>query len=146
MARFRRCLFGVGTLLASRPASAVSMLYDGILPESLPAACATALMADVACDRLVRDLRPDFLYPPATLERICTSGCEAALSSWETTVRSACGLEVTIPGNSDLPVSPIMVPSTAKHTFKFTCLKENNVFCGPVAALVGVFNGPGGMG
>ncbi|PVH71894.1 carbohydrate-binding module family 50 protein [Cadophora sp. DSE1049] len=121
------------------------MLYDDSLPEDLPSACSAALMADVACDFLVPNLRPDFFYPPASLYRICTTGCAAALESWESSVRSACGKDVVIPAEFDLPASPIVIPTTRRYIYSFTCLEENNVFCGPVAALASFFSDPGGL-
>ncbi|KAH7038381.1 LysM domain-containing protein [Microdochium trichocladiopsis] len=119
------------------------MLYDDVLPDDLPSACVTALMADVACDRLVPDLRPDFFYPPASLERLCTTGCATALQSWEASVRSACGMDIVIPVEFDLPTSPIAIPATRRYIYDFTCLKENNIVCGPVAALAAVYSNPG---
>ncbi|KAL2259269.1 hypothetical protein VTK26DRAFT_7116 [Humicola hyalothermophila] len=136
-------LVGLGALLSLRPVAAVTMIYEDSLPEDLPSDCAAALLADVACDRLVRDLRPDFFYPPTSLERICTEDCATALSSWKESVRSACGDDVSVPADFDLPASPVVIPATLEHTFQFTCLRENDVFCGPVAALAAVFNDPG---
>ncbi|KAI8938745.1 hypothetical protein NX059_004612 [Plenodomus lindquistii] len=119
------------------------MLYDDSLPEDLDAACSAALMADIACDPLVPALRHDFYYPPATLTRICTVGCASALQSWESSVRSACGHGIVIPAEHDLDASPIVIPASRRYTYSFTCLKENEVFCGPVAALAAFFTNPG---
>lgn len=143
MVALRQCLLGLGALLSLSPSTvfAVKMLYDDSLPEDLDAACSAALMADVACDRLVPALRHDFFYPPATLTRMCTAGCASALQSWESSVRSACGKDLVIP---DLDASPIMLPSSRRYIYDFTCLKENNAFCGPVAALATFFTNPGG--
>lgn len=127
------------------PVSAVKMLYEDSLPEDLDAACSAALMADVACDPLVPALRHDFFYPPATLTRMCTTGCTSALKSWESSVRSACGSDVVIPGENDLDTSPIMIPASRQYIYSFTCLKENDVYCGPVAALAAFYADPGGM-
>ncbi|EGX87923.1 muramidase, putative [Cordyceps militaris CM01] len=119
------------------------MLYDDSLPKDLNSPCAAALMADVSCDPLVPALRPDFYYPPSSLSRICTTGCAAALQSWESSVRSACGKEIVIPAHHNLPASPIVLPATRRHIYSFTCLKENDVFCGPVAALTAFFSDQG---
>lgn len=143
MVALRRFFLSLGALLSLSPSTvfAVKMLYDDSLPEDLDAACSAALMADVACDRLVPALRHDFYYPPATLTRICTAGCASALQSWESSVRSTCGKDLVIP---DLDASPIMLPASRRYIYNFTCLKENNVFCGPVAALAAFFTNPGG--
>lgn len=147
MVVLRRCVARLGAALLSlsllSPALAIKMLYDDSLPEDLPSACSAALMADVACDALVPNLRPDFFYPPASLHRICTAGCAAALESWESSVRSACGKDVVIPAEFDLPASPIVIPTTRRYIYSYTCLEENNVFCGPVAALASFFSDPG---
>ncbi|KAK1635257.1 LysM domain-containing protein [Colletotrichum phormii] len=119
------------------------MLYDDSLPEDLDAACSAALMADIACDPLVPALRHDFYYPTATLTRMCTVGCASALQSWESSVRSACGNDIVIPAEYDLDASPIVIPASRRYIYEFTCLKESDVFCGPVAALTAFFTNPG---
>lgn len=144
-----RGVLGLGALLSMslspRPVSAVRMLYDDSLPEDLDAACSAALMADISCDPLVPALRHDFYYPPATLTRLCTAGCASALQSWESSVRSACGNDIVIPAEDDLGASsPIMIPASRRYIYRFTCLKENDVFCGPIAALTAFFTNPGG--
>ncbi|KDN71454.1 putative LysM domain-containing protein [Colletotrichum sublineola] len=144
MVVLRRCVSGLGALLSLlSPALAIKMLYDDSLPEDLDAACSAALMADVTCDPLVPSLRHDFYYPPATLTRVCTAGCASALESWESAVRSACGNDIVIPAEYDLDASPIVIPATRRYIYSFTCLKENDVFCGPVAALTAFFTNPG---
>lgn len=146
MVTFRRCFLGLGALLSliTNPVSAVKMLYDDSLPEDLSAACSAALMADIACDPLVPALRHDFYYPPATITRMCTAGCASALDSWESSVRSACGDGLVIPAEYDLDASPIVIPASRRYIYSFTCLKENDIFCGPVAALAAFFTNPGG--
>ncbi|TQV92641.1 Peptidoglycan-binding Lysin subgroup [Cordyceps javanica] len=143
MVVLRRCVLGLGALLSLSPVSAIKMLYDDSLPDDLDSACSAALMSDVACDPLVPALRQDFFYPPATLTRACTAGCAAALESWESSVRSACGKDIVIPAEHDLPASPIVIPATRRYIYSFTCLKENDAFCGPVAALAAFFSDPG---
>ncbi|GKT49645.1 lysM domain-containing protein [Colletotrichum spaethianum] len=144
MVVLRRCVAGLGALLSLlSPVLAIKMLYDDSLPEDLNAACSAALMSDIACDPLVPALRHDFYYPPATLTRMCTDGCASARQSWESSVRSGCGNDIVIPGEYDLDVSPIVLPATRRYIYSFTCLKENDVFCGPVAALAAFFTDPG---
>ncbi|TQN75343.1 LysM domain-containing protein [Colletotrichum shisoi] len=125
------CLFlDLGALMNLRPVAAVTMIYDDSLPGNLPSACSAALLAD-------------FFYRPTSLERMCTSGCAAALSSWTVSVRSACGEDVSVPAEFELPASRVVSPATLEHTFQFTCPRENNNFRGPVAALAAVFRDPG---
>ncbi|KAI3556501.1 hypothetical protein CABS01_03717 [Colletotrichum abscissum] len=98
------------------------MLYDDSLPEDLDAECSAALMADVSCDPLVPALRCDFCYPPATLIRLCTAGCASALQSWENSVRFACGSDIVIPVENDLDVLTIVIPTSRRYIYEFTCL------------------------
>lgn len=137
-------LLGLGALLGFRPAAAARLVYEDSLPDDLPSACSEALLADVACSLLVRDLHPDFLLPPEDLEDICTPGCATALASWKATVQSACPSDLTIPWEFDLPASPVVIPDSLQWLFEFTCLRVNSNFCGPVAALAIVFADPGG--
>ncbi|EFQ25779.1 uncharacterized protein GLRG_00923 [Colletotrichum graminicola M1.001] len=143
MVAFSRCVIGLGTLLSLSPVSAVKMLYDDSLPEDPNAAYSAALMADIACDPLVPALCRDFYYPPTTLTRVCTTACDSALQSWESSVRSACGNDIVIPDENDLDSSPIGIPASRRYTYSFTCLKENDVFYGPIAALASFFADPG---
>ncbi|KAH7628528.1 hypothetical protein B0T09DRAFT_267188 [Sordaria sp. MPI-SDFR-AT-0083] len=96
-------------------ASATVLLYPDSLPSTLSSACTNALTVDItACDPLVKDLRPDVFYPPASLSRICTTGCSSALETWRAS------------------------------TFQHACLKdESGRYCGPVAALAAAFSDPG---
>jgi hypothetical protein len=144
MVVLRHCVALLGGLLSLSPVLAIKMLYDESLPQDLPSSCSAALMADVACDFLVPHLRPDFFYPPASLSRTCTAGCAVALESWESSVGSACGKDIVTPAEFDLYTLPIMFPTTRRYINSFTCLKENNLFCGPVAALASFFSDSGG--
>jgi len=119
------------------------MVHNGSLPEDPPSACSAAVMADIACDCLVPDLRPDFFYPLTSLDRIWAAGCTSVLEAWETSVRSACGKDTIIPANHDLSASSIVIPATRRHIYSLTCLKENSVFCEPVAALAYFFSNSG---
>ncbi|ORY68194.1 uncharacterized protein BCR38DRAFT_463783 [Pseudomassariella vexata] len=75
--------FLVGLLVAASTASATVLLYPDSLPSTLTSECTNALTVDVtACDPLVRDLRPDVFYPPASLSRICTTDCSSAMERW----------------------------------------------------------------
>lgn len=141
-----RCVIRLAALLclSLSPVSAVKMLYEDSLPESLDAACSTALMDDIAYDPLVRSLRNDFYYPPRTLTRVCTTDCASALKSWESSVRSACGNDIVVPGEYDLDASPVVIPATRQYIYSFTCLKDSGAFCGPVAALAAFFANSGG--
>jgi LysM repeat protein len=137
-----RLILALTALFSLRTVAAVVMTYQDALPTNLSTTCSNAILTDVACDPLVRDLRTDFFYRPASLERMCTSDCSEALSSWKDLVRSSCGDE-TVPADFELPASAVVIPATLEYLFAFTCLRESDRFCGPVAALAAVFNDPG---
>ncbi|KAF7533914.1 hypothetical protein G7Z17_g13446 [Cylindrodendrum hubeiense] len=87
------------------------MVYSGSLPETLTPGCSAALMVDVACDPLVRDLRPDFFYSPQSLSRICTDICSQALATWMSSIRSQCDKQ-TILGDLDVESSALVIPGS----------------------------------
>ncbi|KAI1172268.1 hypothetical protein F4777DRAFT_601740 [Nemania sp. FL0916] len=118
------------------------MMYNDSLPKTLTPSCSAAILADVACDPLVRDLRSDFFYPPKSLSRICTQNCSMALAEWTSSVKSQCGNQ-TVPGPFDLAVSTLFIPGSLHYLFEFSCLQEAGRYCGPVAALAAARADPG---
>lgn len=122
---------------------ATVMLYSDSLPEKLTPGCSTALLTDVACDPLVRNLRPEFLYPPESLSRVCTESCSRALTEWKLLVQSQCGNQ-TILADFNLEASVLIIPGSLNYLLRFTCLQESGRYCGPVAALAAAFSDPGG--
>ncbi|KAJ4392335.1 hypothetical protein N0V93_005961 [Gnomoniopsis smithogilvyi] len=120
----------VDLLVAASTASATVLLYADSLPSTLTSECTIALTVDVpACDPLVRDLRPDVFYPPASLSRICTANCSSAMETWQSSVQSGCGNQTV---SADLEVEAAAVYNA--------CLKDDSGrYCGPVAALAAAF-------
>lgn len=91
-------------------ASATVLLYPDSLPSTLSSACTNALTVDItACDPLVKDLRPDVFYPPASLSRICTTGCSSALETWRASVQSRCGNQ-TISADLEVEAAAVYIP------------------------------------
>lgn len=124
--------------------SATVLLYPDSLPTTLTSACSAALLTDVtACDPLVKNLRPDFFYPPATLSRVCTADCSSSLGTWLSSVRTSCGNQ-TIGADLGMEAAAVYVPGTLQYSFQTACLKDDSGrFCGPVAALAAAFSDPG---
>jgi LysM repeat protein len=125
-------------------ASATVLLYPDSLPSTLTSACTDALTIDVtACDPLVRDLRTDIFYPPASLSRICTTDCSSALETWLSSVQSGCGNQ-TISADLEVEAAAVYIPGALQYSFQHACLKDDSGrFCGPVAALAAAFSDPG---
>ncbi|OTB02454.1 carbohydrate-binding module family 50 protein [Hypoxylon sp. CI-4A] len=128
----------------ARTVSAMVMLYNDSLPSTLTPACSDALLTDVAaCDRLVRDIRSDFFYPPASLSRICTDSCSSSLATWVSSVRTGCGNQ-TIVGDLEIETAAVYIPALLQYSFQSVCLQDDNGrYCGPVAALAAAFSDPG---
>ena len=125
-------------------ASATVLLYPDSLPSTLTSECTAALTVDVTvCDPLVRDLRPDVFYPPASLTRICTAGCSSALETWRSSVLSVCGNQ-TVTVDLEVETAAVYIPGALQYYFQHACLKDDGGrFCGPVAALAAAFSDPG---
>lgn len=124
--------------------SATVMLYNDSLPSTLTTECSSALLADVAsCDPLVKSLRPDFFYPPASLTRICTSDCSTSLAGWLSSVRTSCGNQ-TVVADLEVEAAAAYIPGSLQFSYETACLKDDSGrFCGPVAALLTAFTDPG---
>ncbi|KAI0850293.1 carbohydrate-binding module family 50 protein [Daldinia vernicosa] len=120
------------------------MLYSNSLPSTLTSVCSDALLADVAaCDPLVKNLRPDFFYPPASLSRICTDDCSSSLAAWMSSVRTNCGNQ-TILGDLEVEAAAVYIPGSLQYSFQSACLQDDGGrYCGPVAALAAAFSDPG---
>ncbi|KAF9248133.1 hypothetical protein DTO006G1_8652 [Penicillium roqueforti] len=114
------------------------------LPSTLTSECTAALTVDVTvCDPLVRDLRLDIFYPPASLTRICTTGCSSALETWRSSVQSVCGNQ-TVTVDLEVETAAVYIPGALQYYFQHACLKDDGGrFCRPVAALAAVFSDPG---
>ncbi|KAF4534766.1 LysM domain-containing protein [Lasiodiplodia theobromae] len=129
-------------LLFCPTASTLQLIYNSSVPTDLSNTCSEALLSDVACDPVVKNLIPGFFYGPETLERICTSGCEDSLSAYQSAVQDACGEEI-LPGSFDLNVSALWIPGTYQYLYESTCLKDGDRYCNNVAALAAAFADPG---
>lgn len=132
------------SLMLPSTVSATVMLYNDSLPSTLTAACSDALLTDVAaCDPLVKNLRPDFFYPPASLSRICTDGCSSSLAAWMSSVRASCGNQ-TVSGDLLVEAAAVYIPGSLQFSFQSACLQDDSGrYCGPVAALAAAFADPG---
>ncbi|KAK0736847.1 LysM domain-containing protein [Apiosordaria backusii] len=120
----------------------IQLVYEASITEELSSGCSQALLADVACDPVVRNFRPGFFYSPETLARSCAPSCERALVSYHDAVKSACGNE-TIIGSFDLNSSALIVPGMYQYLFRSICLKEGSRYCNNVAATAAFIADPG---
>lgn len=143
---FSQTIFTLRSLVAlsfySQTTHAIQLLYNSSVPTALTNACSEALLSNVACDPVVKNLRPNFFYAPETLARVCTTDCKSALSNYQSTVQEACGEEI-LPGSFDLNVSALMIPGSYQYLFESTCLKDGDRYCNNVAAVAAAFEDPG---
>ncbi|OTB14127.1 carbohydrate-binding module family 50 protein [Daldinia sp. EC12] len=124
--------------------SATVMLYNDSLPSTLTSVCSDALLADVAaCDPLVKNLRPDFFYPPESLSRVCTDNCSSSLAAWMSSVWTSCGNQ-TVLVDPEFQAAAVYIPGSLQYSFQSACLQDDNGrYCSPVAALAVAFSDPG---
>jgi hypothetical protein len=107
--------FLLDLLVATSTASATVLLYPVSLPSTLTAECTNALTVEVtACDPLVRDLRPDVFYPPASLSRICTTDCSSAIESWLSSVRSGYRNQ-TVLADIEVEAAAVYIPGALQY-------------------------------
>ena len=111
------------------------------LPSSAPAACASALLANITCSKLISPLYiSNGGYLDITiLTSLCTSTCSSALSSFQSTAESSCGSAAySFPGNYSQTVPAIVDPVV--WAYNVACLKSGSTFCVPT-----VTNTSGGL-
>ncbi|RMZ82760.1 hypothetical protein DV738_g1688, partial [Chaetothyriales sp. CBS 135597] len=123
--------------------SATVLVYNTSLPSTLTSTCLDALLSDItACDPLVKNLRPDFFYPPASLARICTADCFLGLSAWMSSVQTSCGNQ-TVVADVGVEAAAAFIPGSLQYSFELACLQQDGRYCGPVAALAAAIADPG---
>ncbi|KAF6825036.1 LysM domain-containing protein [Colletotrichum musicola] len=117
--------FLVNLLVAASTASATVLLYLDSLPSTLASECTTALTVDVTgCDPLVRNLRPDVFYPPASLTRICTADCSSAIEEWRSSVKAQCGNQ-TLPADLGVEAAAVHIPGSLQFCFLNPAVNAN---------------------
>ncbi|KAF6786162.1 LysM domain-containing protein [Colletotrichum sojae] len=137
--------FLIDLLVAASTASASILLYSDSLPSTLTSECTAALSIDVtACDPLVRDLRPEVLYPNASLTRK-TEGAPTlyrgplrgtlqqlelrvlasattpyaiypAGEEWRLSVKTQCGTQ-TVPADLGVEAAAVHIPGALQFSF-----------------------------
>ncbi|KAL1616832.1 hypothetical protein SLS56_011264 [Neofusicoccum ribis] len=122
--------------------SAIQLVYNSTVPNTITNACGEALLSDVACDPVVKNLRPHFFYTPETLTRVCTDACRESLLRYQSSVQDVCGEEV-LPGSFDLNVSVLYIPGVYQYLFESTCMEDGGRYCNNVAAAAAAFADPG---
>ncbi|GME35766.1 LysM domain-containing protein [Neofusicoccum parvum] len=118
------------------------LVYNSTVPNTITNACGEALLSDVACDPVVKNLRPHFFYTPETLTRVCTDACRESLLGYQSSVQDVCGEEV-LPGSFDLNVSVLYIPGVYQYLFESTCMEDGGRYCNNVAAAAAAFADPG---
>ncbi|KAH8901682.1 hypothetical protein GQ53DRAFT_851663 [Thozetella sp. PMI_491] len=125
--------------------AATSFYTNATVPGNLTVACTNALLADVACDPIVPALQSGDFYPDTTLARACTTGCAAALSTFQQNVDSACSADTWLGyENQTMPVA--IIPDLLRYHFNMTCLTNQGRFCNNVAAAYAAYLDPNATG
>ncbi|KAF2126083.1 carbohydrate-binding module family 50 protein [Dothidotthia symphoricarpi CBS 119687] len=130
--------------LVFRAAHALPFFTNGTIPTNLTTTCANALLTDVIqCPPTAARFMNGFYYPPATLEKACTSACSTALEQYETQVRTAC-VGQTWAGYDDENDAPLdMIPNLMRYNWDLACIQDSGRWCNVVAAAAAVQADPG---
>ena len=138
-------LFATVSVVILRPIVAVNFITESRAPDGLSSKCLAALTADVPCGSLVPRFRYGFFYDEATLEKSCTSECEAGLASWETSIVSSCS-DDTWDGYDDEGDAPLgYIPSLLRFQYSMTCLRDKDRWCNVVSGALAYMDDPGGV-
>lgn len=99
-------------------------------------------MADIDCDLVVPALVRGTYYPNSTLLRGCTSSCEDALGTYQTSVEAACISDTWLGyENETMPVA--IIPEILRYNYNLTCLaNDDGDFCNNVAASYAAYLDP----
>ena len=132
------CLLALSSVVSwciGEAVAASSMQYftnTTLHSKELTLSCANAVTASLQCDSLVKRLLPGHYYDQKGLSQACTSSCDAALSSWQSSVNSACAGQSY--QETKLTSAPIaQVPDLLRYSFNLTCLQANREFCNVLA-------------
>lgn len=123
---------------------AAQLLTQSTIPKGLSSACTNALLADIGCSPIVASLQAGSYYPNTTLEKVCTTECETALATYESTVTSSCQAE-TWTGFDDEIMPVRIIPDLIRYEYNLSCITDANRFCNNVAAQAAYAADPQGM-
>ena len=140
----RRSFLSVLLIIVPDVAKAVQLVSNNSIPTNLTQGCASALLTDVECSPAVKGLRIGSYYPQSVLNSTCTRQCASALSSYQSTVVSACG-EQTWTGYEETTMPLVVIPDMLRYLYNLTCLRDSNRYCNYVAARAAFASDPGGM-
>ena len=132
----RFCLYGAFALFLTSSATAtVYVRSNASFPEDISAACSSALTADLACSSSITKLRGGLYYPETLLDDLCTSGCSAALATYESDVTTACGDE-TYDSLDDGYLPMYSIPQVLRYYYDYFCLSDasSGDFCNVLLA------------
>lgn len=120
-------------------------LFDNsTIPTNLTVSCSNALLSDVNCSPSVMGLQYGNYYPETTLQRVCTSDCDAALAKYEADVTTACAGQ-SWNGYDDYLMPLAIIPDTIRYQYNLTCLMDSGRYCNIVAAQAAAALDPDGM-
>jgi hypothetical protein len=135
--RFFSCLPLLSILIQvqtfSLLAHASQLFTKSTIPPGLNAACSNALLQDVSCSSAVMGLQPGRYFASTSLQRVCTSECDAGLARYAASVASSCTGQ-TWGGFGDEPMPLDTIPGVIRYQYNTTCLMDSGRYCNNVAA------------
>ncbi|KAJ5727416.1 hypothetical protein N7493_005236 [Penicillium malachiteum] len=119
------------TLAIFTPFGRAYQLFDAA-PSGLPAACGTALAANISCDQLFSAsyIAGGGYISVSALDDVCATSCTSSLSSFQADVDDACGnTTYNFPGNFSQTVQTIIEPLV--WALDTACITSGSVYCLP---------------
>ncbi|KAK4210390.1 hypothetical protein QBC37DRAFT_292564 [Rhypophila decipiens] len=131
-------------LIAGQTALAAQFLSNDTAPENLSAGCLSVLTADISsCNALVGQFWTGYYYDQSMLIDSCTSQCETALATYESSVVSACGGDTWSGYDDEGDESLALIPSIMRYNYALTCLQDSGRWCNVVAGIAARIADPG---
>ncbi|KAK3390168.1 hypothetical protein B0H63DRAFT_519403 [Podospora didyma] len=124
-------------------ALAIQLLSATTAPDNVSSGCLSALTADVPCGPLVPEFRTGYYYDEAMLNSSCTTQCEAALATYETSIVSACSGDTWSGYDDEGGASLALIPSIMRYQYSLACLQDSGRWCNVVAGIAARIADPG---
>ena len=102
------------------------------VPSAVPAACASALTANITCQQLIPAsyISAQRTLNNATLTGLCTTTCSSSLFHFQQQVDTACGTE-TYPFGSNINQTVQQFVAPLVWAYNVSCLTSGSTFCLP---------------
>ncbi len=109
-------------------ADAFQLFTNAYLPGDVSSACANALVTNLTCNPIVSAFQPANYYNQALLQTACVDSCNQSLTSWQSTVYSAC-TGVTYPDVFNQSTAIQTIPDLLRYNYDQTCRMNTGRYC-----------------